>query len=135
MTNDNLTRMQKYKVQKYVNWYGVDYFFTRPKHDDLKQPVLDAKGDPVSEVVQTIRGVFHKTGQSFVLVTGDSGRIQNKPVPSILAMMDDSAANLQVGDWVHVQGNDYKITSVNDIASFGLFADISLELILNGLPV
>lgn len=135
MNNENLTRMQRYKVQKYINWYGLDLDFHRAKLDDLKQPVLDEKGNPVTEVIQTIRGVFHKTGETFVLIAGDAGRIQNKPVPSVLAMLDEKTEDIEVDDWVIVEENMYKVVSVNNVGSLGLFADVSLELVLNGLPV
>lgn len=132
-----IPKLQENKIKQLIKRHGVDYQFERAKKDDFNQPILDAEGNPVIEKVAEVSGVYHETGSNFVFITTDSAKVQSKPSPAIIAMMD-RANSLKMDDQVTVPpGSDkrYKVVSVNDLGNVGLFADISMELIADGTEV
>lgn len=130
-------KLQEHKVKHALDKYGVEYGFVRATKDKFGQPVLDEEGNPVFEPVGPLKGIFHETGTSFTLIISDAAAVHTKPAPSILTLSDEMPP-LEINDVVAVPPESnrvYKVVSVNDIGNLGLFADISLEVLLNGISV
>lgn len=122
-------KLQAPKIRRQVQWYGVDYTFTRASLDEYNQPKLDEEGSQVYEPFEDseIRGLFHQTGVTFTLVSGDSAKVQTKPAPSILSLWQPATV-LKPQDRVKINSLTYTVVSVLDIGGMGLFAKISLEV-------
>lgn len=132
-----IPKLQQNKIKQLIKRHGVQYQFERAKKDDFNQPVLDDDGNPVMQTEVEVSGVFHETGSNFVLITTDSAKVQSKPSPAIITMME-YATGLKIDDQLTVPPGSikrYKVVSVNDLGNVGLFADISLELIADGTEV
>lgn len=129
--------LQARKVEQAIKRSGMEYQFKRAKTNKFNEPVLDKTGASVMEPVKSIKGLFHETGTHFILIASDAAKVQTKPTPAVLAMYKD-AEGLQTEDKVEIpqnSGRQYKITSISDIGNLGLFADICLEVVLNGVSV
>lgn len=130
-------KLQEHKVKHALAKYGVEYEFARTAKNKFGEPILDDEGNVVFEPVAPIKGIFHETGTSFIMVIGDAASVHTKPTPAILTLFEGSGL-LQTNDVVTVppeSGRVYKVVSINDIGNLGLFADISLEVLLNGISV
>lgn len=130
-------KMQLQKLRNNLNYHGDAYEFGTPKLNEYGEPVRDDDGNFVYETVHTLNGIFHESGSGFIQVIVESAEVQSKPQPAILARYED-AKDIKIGETVLVPaaGNRrYEVVSVNDIGNLGLFADISLEVILDGVPV
>lgn len=128
-------QLQSHKIRHLIQRHGVEYGFIRSKKDGFDQPVLDDNGNPIADEPLSVMGIFHESGSNFSLMTSEAAQVQSKPVPAVLAMWEQGK-EVAVNDRLTVPpdcGIWYKVTAVNDIGNVQLFADISLEVIADGL--
>lgn len=125
--------LQLHKLVHALKVHGVKYTFTRKAVDEFGEPI---KGAPPVEVAKP-SGIYSEAGTGFILVVSDAATVQSKPTPTITTLLAD-AVDIRVEDTVFVPpGSDrrYKVTSVDDAGNLGYFANITLEVFLNGIPV
>ena len=123
------TKFEAYKINRELKRSGIEYEFKRCKKNDFGEPV----GEP--EIVGSLRGIYHEQNSSVSVVTGETTQTRTKKIPTILCLYEDAASLvLQVGDMVLFNGKSYKVTGVTNIQEWNIIADISLEVVDNGIP-
>lgn len=123
------TQFEAYKIKRELKRSGIDYEFKRSGVNDFGEPV----GEPT--VVGTIRGLYHEQNSSVQVTTGDTTQVRTKKIPMILCLYEDAASLvLQVGDELKINNKTLKVTGVVNIQEWNIIADISLEVVDNGVP-
>lgn len=122
------TQFEAYKIKRELKRSGIDYEFKRSGVNDFGEPV----GEPT--VVGTIRGLYHEQNSSVQVTTGDTTQVRTKKIPMILCLYEDAASLvLQVGDELKINNKTLKVTGVVNIQEWNIIADISLEVVDNGV--
>lgn len=98
----------------------------------VKRNKVDKYGEPTQEVeeVTTLRGLFHISKGFITKNTSDGSQTKTKGQPMILVLLEE-CKTIQNGDFVVINGNNYKITDKNNIEEYNIIADISLEVVLS----
>jgi uncharacterized protein YkvS len=116
------------KLKKELKTSGIDYEFKRLKVNDFGEPTEE------SEVVATIKGLYHEQNSNIQITTGETTQIRTKKIPMVLCLHEDAAlAALKVGDVVTINSETFKVTGVVNIQEWSIIADISLEVVDNGV--
>lgn len=118
---------EAYKVKRELKRSGIDYEFKRQKSNKYGEPIPDE-----SEVVGTVRGLYHEESMHVSIQTGDTTQYRSKKVPNILCLYEDTAF-LQVGDKVSMNGKVMEVTGITNIQEWSIIADISLEVVDNNV--
>ena len=122
------TQFEAYKIKRELKRSGIDYEFKRSGVNDFGEPV----GEPT--VVGTIRGLYHEQNSSVQVTTGDTTQVRTKKIPMILCLYEDAASLvLQVGDELKINNKTLKVTGVVNIQEWNIIADISLEVVDDGV--
>ena len=93
-----------------VMWYGTDFDFHRQQLNEYKEPISGQ-----SELVQTIRGIYHSSQRSFIeLINNESASVKSKVSKGILC---DKVTEMliQQGDYVTIQNSDFYVTAVEPV--------------------
>jgi uncharacterized protein YkvS len=122
------TKFEAAKLKKELKTSGIDYEFKRLKVNDFGEPTEE------SEVVATIKGLYHEQNSNIQITTGETTQIRTKKIPMVLCLHEDAAlAALKVGDVVTINSETFKVTGVVNIQEWSIIADISLEVVDNGV--
>lgn len=122
------TKFEAAKLKKELKTSGINYEFKRLKVNDFGEPIGD------SEVVTTIKGLYHEQNSNVQITTGETTQIRTKKIPMILCLYDDAAlVALKVGDVVKINSKTFKVTGVVNIQEWSIIADISLEVVDDGV--
>lgn len=122
------TKFEAAKLKKELKTSGINYEFKRLKVNDFGEPIGD------SEVVTTIKGLYHEQNSNVQITTGETTQIRTKKIPMILCLYDDAAlVALKVGDVVKINSKTFKVTGVVNIQEWNIIADISLEVVDDGV--
>lgn len=122
------TKFEVAKLKKELKTSGINYEFKRLKVNDFGEPIGD------SEVVTTIKGLYHEQNSNVQITTGETTQIRTKKIPMILCLYDDAAlVALKVGDVVKINSKTFKVTGVVNIQEWNIIADISLEVVDDGV--
>lgn len=122
------TKFEAAKLKKELKTSGIDYEFKRLKVNDFGEPTEE------SEVVATIKGLYHEQNSNVQITTGETTQIRTKKIPMVLCLYEDAAlAALKVGDVVMINSKTFKVTGVVNIQEWSIIADISLEVVDNGV--
>lgn len=122
------TKFEAAKLKKELKTSGIDYEFKRLKVNDFDEPTGE------SEVVATIKGLYHEQNSNIQITTGETTQIRTKKIPMVLCLYEDAAlAALKVGDVVTINSKTFKVTGVVNIQEWSIIADISLEVVDNGV--
>ena len=122
------TKFEAAKLKKELKTSGSNYEFKRLKVNDFGEPIGD------SEVVTTIKGLYHEQNSNVQITTGETTQIRTKKIPMILCLYDDAAlVALKVGDVVKINSKTFKVTGVVNIQEWNIIADISLEVVDDGV--
>lgn len=122
------TKFEVYKIKRELKRSGKDYKFERRTINAFKEPT-----DNLYEV-GTVLGIYHEQNSNVQITTGDTTQIRTKKIPMILCLYDDTTSlHLQVGDEVVINSKRLKVTGVVNIQEWNIIADISLEVIDNGV--
>lgn len=125
MVNKNF---EVYKLKRELKRSGNDYEFVRA--------VVNKFGEPSSEemVLGTLRGLYHENNEHIAVMMTDTTQVRTKKIPNILCLYEDVASlALVVGDKVKLNGKTMKVTGVVNIQEWSLIADVSLEVVDNGV--
>ena len=123
-------QFEAYKIKRELKRSGIDYEFKRSGVNDFGEPV----GKPAA--VGIIRGLYHEQNSSVQVTTGDTTQVRTKKIPMILCLYEDAASLvLQVGDELKINNKTFKVTGVVNIQEWNIIADISLEVVDNGIQV
>lgn len=120
------TKFEAYKVRRELKRIGKEYEFKRAKLNDFKEPTKD------SVVAGKLQGLYHEQNSNVSITTGDTTQTRTKKVPMILCLYED-ATFLKIGDFVKINSKTFKVTGVTNIQEWNIIADISLEVIDNGI--
>lgn len=113
----------KNQLKRIVESQGVSFTIRREGKNNLNEP------DGSSQVVTTLKGIWHES-QAYVNVTsGDSSTVRSKPQSQILTMFE-SSVGIEQGDYLEYNGQRYNVTGVHDPTGLKLAADISLEVVV-----
>ena len=116
-----------------VVWYGTDFSFHRQQLNEYKEPISGQ-----SELVQTIRGIYHSSQRSFIeLINNESASVKSKVNKGILC---DKATEMliQQGDYVTIQNSDFYVTAIEPVMysdSEVVAYEISVEELIEGNAV
>lgn len=122
------TKFEAAKLKKELKTSGIDYEFKRLKVNDFGEPTEE------SEVVATIKGLYHEQNSNIQITTGETTQIRTKKIPMVLCLYEDATlAALKVGDVVTINSETFKVTGVVNIQEWSIIADISLEVVDNGV--
>lgn len=122
-------KFEVYKLKRELKWSGKEYEFTRCLTNEFGEPSsVDVK------TLGTVNGLYHETNEHVAVSMSDTTQIRSKKVPSILCLYEDAASlNLSIGDNVKINEKTMKVTGIVNIQEWGLIADISMEVIDNGI--
>lgn len=121
-------KFEVYKIKRELKRSGGDYEFVRSKVNEFGEPSNE------EEVVGTLRGLYHERSEHIMVSMSDTTQVRTKKVPSILCLYEDAASLvLVIGDRVKLNGKMMKVTGVVNIQEWNLIADVSLEVVDNGI--
>lgn len=120
------TKFEAYKLRRELKRIGKEYEFKRAKLNDFKEPTKD------SVVAGKLTGLYHEQNSNVSVTTGDTTQTRTKKVPMILCLYED-AKFLKMDDFVKINSKTFKVTGVVNIQEWNIIADISLEVIDNGI--
>lgn len=120
------TKFEAYKLRRELKRVGKEYEFKRAKLNDFKEPTKD------SVVAGKLTGLYHEQNSNVSITTGDTTQTRTKKVPMILCLYED-ATFLKIGDLVKINSKTFKVTGVVNIQEWNIIADISLEVIDDGI--
>lgn len=112
----------KNKIARQIAINGRQFTFARFGLDEYHQRL------ETSEVIATIKGVFHETTSYIKSADSDTGRMVSKPQPMILTLCDNNSRLLEKDDEVVIGSNTYRLIAKRDVENLGVAYDISLEV-------
>lgn len=124
------TTFEAYKMKRELKRSGIDYEFKRSEKNAFGEPI-----DTQPKVVGTLKGLYHEQNSNVEITTGDTTQVRTKKIPMILCLYEDAASLcLSVGDTVQFNGKMFALTGVVNVQEWNIIADISLEVVDNGVP-
>ena len=76
--------------------------------------------------------MYHEENSNIQVTTGDTTQVRTKKIPMILCAWDE-AKDLLIGDFTIINRKVFKVTGVVNIQEWSIVADISLEVVDNGI--
>lgn len=132
MTNIKNLRNGK-RVERIINQYGIDIKVMR------KNMIMSSLGEPIVNVsypekqVGVIKGVLNNTNNTYMEThSGDAGTINFSRRPVLFALVNDFVLP-NSGDWFVINGDTYIIESVEDALYLGIYWNISVRLLIEGV--
>ena len=120
------TKFEAYKLRRELKKVGIEYEFKRAKLNVFKEPTKE------DEVVGKLKGLYHEQNSNVSVTTGETTRTRTKKVPMILCLYED-AKFLKLDDIVKINSKTMKVTGVVNIQEWNIIADISLEVVDDGI--
>lgn len=119
---------EAYKIKRELKKSGIEYQFERFGKNEFGEP-----NDTPNEVGK-LKGLYHEENSNIQITTGETTQIRTKKIPMVLCLYEDAAlAALKVGDVVTINSKTFKVTGVVNIQEWSIIADISLEVVDNGV--
>lgn len=122
------------KLSRVIRVYGAQYQFMRETLDEFDEPT----GEKVLSLA--VNGVYHEQTSYISLTASDAGIVPKKITPYITilckdAMDEQGKPKIHQGDFVSVNGKQYKVNGVNNLSNLNIAYDVSLEeVISDGKP-
>lgn len=120
------TKFEAYKVRRELKRIGKEYEFKRAKLNNFKEPTNE------NMVAGKLTGLYHEQNSNVSISTGDTTQTRTKKIPMILCLYED-ATFLKIGDKVKINSKTFKVTGIINIQEWNIIADISLEVIDDGV--
>lgn len=127
-------KFEQFKFNKLLRERGGKYAFKRRKPNefgegDSTEYLKDVDGN---DIVYIIDGVYHEQNGYITVTTGETAQTRSKKKPMILCLINDETKALKKDDELSVSNTVYKITGFVDISNWGIYYDISMEVVDNG---
>ena len=120
-----LKQFEQNKVKREIKTHGTAYSFYRFGRDEYGEQTKE------KALVCELSGLFHTTSGYRTRNVSDGNITHTKAQPMLLCVFED-AEQIQIGDYVTMNNNDYYVTAKTNMCEENILADISLELVLNG---
>lgn len=121
-------QFEAYKVKREIKRSGTEYAFVRNETNEFGEPISD------TTTLGSIKGLYHEQNSNVAVTTGDTTQTRTKKIPMVLCLWGDvSPMVLKVGDMTTINGKVFKVTGVTNIQEWGIIADISLEIVDDGV--
>ena len=121
---------EAYKIKRELKKSGIKYEFKRLKENQFGEPSSD------EDIVGYVIGLYHEQNSNIEITTGDTTQVRTKKIPMILCLYEDVALlALKIGDIVYFNNKKFKVTGVVNIQEWNIVADISLEVVDDGIQV
>lgn len=121
-------QFEAYKVKREIKRSGTEYTFVRNETNEFGEPTNN------TTTLGSIQGLYHEQNSNVAVTTGDTTQTRTKKIPMVLCLWDDvSPMVLKVGDTTAINGKVFKVTGVVNIQEWGIIADISLEIVDDGV--
>lgn len=120
-----LKQLEQNKIKREINMHGSTY--------EIYRTALDDYGESTDKqaLVGEIRGLFH-VSSGYETRNADDGTVTHSKAQPMLLCIFEESNNIQNGDYIKINRNDYKVVSKTNISEENILNDISLELMLNG---
>ena len=120
------TKFEAYKLRRELKKVGVEYEFKRAGLNKFKEPTNE------SEFAGKLIGLYHEQNSYVSVTAGEATQTRTKKTPMILCLYED-AKTLKLDDFIEMNSRKYKVTGVVNIQEWSIIADISLEVIDDGI--
>ena len=120
------TKFEAYKLRRELKKIGTVYEFKRAGLNRFKEPTNE------STLAGKLVGLYHEQNSYVSVTAGDATQTRTKKTPMILCLYED-AKTLKLGDFIKINSKKYKVTGVLNIQEWSIIADISLEVIDDGI--
>lgn len=120
------TKFEAYKIRRELKKNGKEYEFKRAELNNFKEPTENQL------LAGKFRGLYHEQNGYVSVVTGETTQTRTKKIPMILCLYED-ANFLKINDIVKINSKTFKVTGVINIQEWNIIADVSLEVIDDGI--
>lgn len=125
------TKFEAYKLRRELKRIGKEFEFERPKLNAFKEPTNETT--PIAKLT----GLYHEyngggMSSGVSVAASDAAQVRSKKTPMILCLYED-AKTLKLGDTVKINSKELKVTGVVNIQEWNIIADISLEVVDDGI--
>lgn len=118
-----------YKIAREIKRSGKSYTFKRNGLNKFKEPTATAE-----VVVGSMDCLYHEQNSNIQIVTGETTQVRTKKIPMLLCLYDNvQALGLKVGDFTMINGKRFEVTGVVNVQEWSIAADISLEVVDDGV--
>lgn len=126
-------KFEVYKLRRELKRSGRSYKFVRATLNEFGEPSKE------EEIVGTLRGLYHEsnlTRQYIEMTMKDVAQVRTEKVPLVLCLYEDVVSlSLAIGDKTEVNGRVLKVVGVTNIQDWNLIADVSLEVVDDGIHI
>lgn len=123
------TKFEAYKIKRELTRSGTEYEFFREALNEFKEPVA---GDVTS--IGKIKCIYHEQNSTVQITTGETTQVRTKKLPMLLCLYEEATSlGLLVGDKTTINGKTFKYTGTVNVQEWGIVADISLEVVDDGV--
>lgn len=127
------TKFEAAKLRNQLRKMGNDISFFRSSKDKHGQPT----GDNADYILTTIC-LYHEQNSNIQLTTGDTTTTRTKKIPMLLCLYSSLIGNdgeiaLRPNDMTQFNGKLYKVQGVVNVQEWNIIADISLEVVDDGV--
>lgn len=122
------TKFESYKLTRELKRSNKEYEFVRSK--------VNAFGEPINEAmaVGRFKGIYHEENSNIQITEGETIRIRTKKIPMILCLYDDVVSlGLAIDDKTTINSRTFKVTGIVNIQEWNIIADVSLEVVDDGV--
>lgn len=120
------TKFEAYKLRRELKKVGIVYEFKRAELNQFKEPTNE------SAIACRLTGLYHEQNSYVSVTAGDATQTRSKKSPMILCLYED-AKTLKLDDFIEMNSKKYKVTGVVNVQEWGIIADVSLEVIDDGV--
>lgn len=117
-----------YKIAREIKRSGKSYVFKRSGVNEFKEPTAE------EAVVGSLDCLYHEQNSNIQIVTGETTQVRTKKIPMLLCLYDDvQSCGLKPGDFTIINSKKFEVTGVVNVQEWNIAADISLEVVEDGL--
>lgn len=122
-------RFERYKLERELKRSGATVDVLRYEKNEYGEPIEDGK--PLE--VGSLLCLYHEQSTYAQRTSDEGSTIRTVKMPMLLALYDDvQALDIRLGDVVRLS-EGFKVTGWVNIQEWGIYADISLERLDNGI--
>lgn len=116
MKEDKFSRA---KIKRLVKFKGKSYIFTRANKNSLGEP-------SGTQTTVQISGIYHEV-KGYTYRSATDGGLVRKEAEHLILCNDEDGKLVEQDDVVTIDGNEYEVTDVRNIANLECASDISLK--------